>query len=55
MLLATPVEGTHYLTDMILGVAVAVAAMALVDALLALARAPRGDLPLAEVHPISRG
>ena len=35
MLLATPVEGTHYLTDMILGAGVALVAMALVDALLA--------------------
>lgn len=35
MLLATPVEGTHYLTDMILGAGVAVVAMALVDAALA--------------------
>jgi hypothetical protein len=35
MLLATPVEGTHYLTDMILGAGVAVVAMALIDAALA--------------------
>lgn len=35
MLLATPVEGTHYLTDMILGAGVAVVAMAIIDALLA--------------------
>jgi hypothetical protein len=31
MLLSTPVEGTHYLIDMILGVAVALAALALVS------------------------
>lgn len=35
MLLATPVEGTHYLTDMILGAGVAVLAMAIIDAALA--------------------
>ncbi|WEK47237.1 MAG: phosphatase PAP2 family protein [Candidatus Andeanibacterium colombiense] len=34
MLLATPVEGTHYLTDMIVGMGVAVLAMAVIDALL---------------------
>lgn len=35
MLLATPVEGTHYLTDMLIGAGVAVLAMAAVDAVLA--------------------
>ena len=41
MLLATPVEGTHYLTDMILGALVAVAALSLVAGLRAWpARAP---------------
>jgi hypothetical protein len=35
MLLATPVEGTHYLADMIIGAAVALAAMAIADRLLA--------------------
>lgn len=33
MLLATPVEGTHYLTDMLIGAAVALAALAAVRAL----------------------
>ncbi|RZL55913.1 MAG: PAP2 family protein [Sphingomonas sp.] len=35
MLLATPVEGTHYLIDMIIGAAVAMLAMEIVDLLLA--------------------
>lgn len=35
MLLATPVEGTHYLTDMLIGAGVAVLAMAVIDAVLA--------------------
>ena len=34
MLLATPVEGTHYLTDMLIGAGVAVLAMAVIDAVL---------------------
>lgn len=33
MLLATPVEGTHYLIDLILGAVVAVGALAVTDAL----------------------
>jgi hypothetical protein len=35
MLLSTPVEGTHYLVDPIIGIAVALAAMRIVDAMLA--------------------
>jgi len=35
MLLATPVEGTHYLADMILGAGVGAVSIGLVDALLA--------------------
>jgi membrane-associated phospholipid phosphatase len=34
MLLATPVEGTHYLVDMLMGAGVAIAALALVDAVI---------------------
>jgi len=34
MLLATPVEGTHYLIDMVIGAAVALLAMEVVDLLL---------------------
>jgi hypothetical protein len=45
MLLATPVEGTHYLTDMLLGIGVALVAMALIEVLLARqASAPRAAL-----------
>lgn len=48
MLLSTPVEGTHYLTDMILGAAVAVAALLVVRLALASRMARAGKRP---THP----
>ena len=44
MLLATPIEGTHYLIDMILGAIVAIVAMAIVRAALGMMAPPPGEV-----------
>jgi membrane-associated phospholipid phosphatase len=46
MLLATPIEGTHYLSDMIAGFGVAVAAITLVDLALSATTRSTGHSPL---------